>query len=792
MKTLSLAISDFAVPSPRSGSIEAYSGYGSLPNLGVEIHQEIQTRRQKEHPGYQAEKWVTHTFTQEKFKIQVNGRCDGFSYGPPAWIEEIKSAHNAQELLKALAANPDHPYRLQLRTYGYIHYRLHREEPQLNLLIVSARDRSEIDFPLELDVAGYESWLKRRLSELADEGKMFEALKKRRRKLAQEFTFPFSEPRQGQIELMRTVEENLNKNTRQLLQAPTGLGKTAGILFPALKEALGRGQKVIYLTPKNSQHAVAEDAVKRLQESGSKIRSATIQAKAKICLKDQVLCNPEYCEYARDHYSKVAEKQLVEKVAVKKNQSTLALQKIARQHQVCPFELQMQSLHRADVVIADYNYVFSPRNSLGRLTYNGFEKKSAPNLVVDEAHNLPARAAEYFSASLSSAKLREIQKGLQHLPPELYSQAQDLVHDALDFIDSANPSPRPALVEVEAERFLKLSARAGELFARYMESGGEAARENDGVVDLQNLFSDFAQALENRNEDFFCTHTPGPRGGNLRITCCDASPWLKESYTAFANVVTFSATLKPFEYYTRLLGFADGPHLTAEFSSPFPREHRKVLLIPQVSTKYSDREANYSKIADGIQRIVQIRPGNYFVFFPSFEFLGRVSSLLSLPQFKILAQTREMKRPEIADYIEILKQRAQPTLILAVQGGVFAEGVDYPGEMLIGAIIVGPALPTFDFERECLRAHYEKKHGEEHGFDYAYTYPAMAKVVQSAGRVIRSHHDRGLIVLMDRRFLQSNYVKSMPADWVGDEPLQHVSSSLLKDIQKFWDDNASS
>lgn len=779
MKTLQLSITEFAIPAPRTGSIETYSGYGGLPNLGSAIHLEIQSKRMTEFPGYVAEKWVTHSFDFEGYKVTVSGRMDGFLFGFPARIEEIKSAYNTAELLRALEANSLHPYKLQLRTYGYLQW-LHSggSEPELNLHVVNARSKETQDLPIDLDLPGYEAWLRARLSELVEEQRAFEALAKKRAKT--EFVFPFEQPRPGQRELMETVSQSLTGEARVLLQAPTGLGKTAGVLFPVLQEAFKRGQKTVYLTAKNSQHEVAEDAVRRMQEAGVKLRSVTIHAKSKMCMKEEVHCNPEHCEFARRHYDKVSEKGLPALLAKKKRLTARTFKKLAEEHEVCPFELQMEAAARADVVICDYNYVFSPRNSVGRLAHNGWGgSKSRPNLVIDEIHNLPARANEYFSASLSCDEIHQL---VQETPLTVQTQAWAVFEAARGVMGALSQGEWPHLVELGPERFLPVYARGQELLAHFMESNLEL-RAQDPVLRLCNLVSAFAQALENVNEDFFVTLTPTPLGGQLRLTCCDASKWLKESYDHFDNVTGFSATLKPFEYYKRLLGLGTDT-VTAEFESPFPREHRKILLIPQISTKMRDRATNYAKIKDSIERIVALKPGNYFVFFPSFDFMNKVFQLTDLPGFRLLCQARDMRREAVNSYMEMLKENI-PTVIFAVQGGVFAEGVDYPGDMLIGALIVGPALPTYDFERELLREYYEKKHGE--GFDYAYTYPAMARVVQSAGRVIRSADDRGLIVLMDRRFTFDSYRKSMPKDWLESEPM--VSSQILGDVRRFWEEN---
>ncbi|MBX3021819.1 MAG: ATP-dependent DNA helicase [Bdellovibrionales bacterium] len=785
MKNLQLSITEFAVPSPRSGSIETYSGYGGLPNLGTAIHMEIQAQRMTEYPGYVSEKWVTHNFETAKYRITVSGRMDGFCFGNPCLIEEIKSAYNVDELMAALAAHSEHPYKLQLRTYGFLQWLHSGFEPRLNLHVVNARSRKGQDVEVKLDVDDYQEWLARRLNEIAAEEDTFAALAERRHRLAENFVFPFAEPRTGQRELMRTVEQGLGGKSRLLLQAPTGLGKTAGVLFPVLQESMKRGQKTVYLTAKNSQHEVAEDAVKRLQEAGVKLRSVTIHAKSKMCLKEEPHCNPKHCEFARNHYDKVSAHGLREKLNKKKRLTAKTFRKMAIEHEVCPFELQMEAAAQADVVVCDYNYVFSPRNSIGRLIHNGWGDggKNLPNLVIDEIHNLPARATEYYSARLSCD---EIERLYAACPDSVRTLAYGILEGLRDLISGLNGGgwPGPQRIELHSGQFAPIQGRAQELLARYLESSFEL-RAQDPVLRLCNLVSEFAQVLETVDEEFFITASPSSGGGQLRLTCCDASKWLRESYDQFGNMVGFSATLKPFEYYSRLLGLA-GDVETAEFQSPFPRERRKLLLIPQISTKMRDRAGNYNKIKDTIERVVSVKPGNYFVFFPSFDFMNKVFQMIDLPGFRVLCQAREMRREAVATYLDMLRENV-PTVIFAVQGGVFAEGVDYPGEMLIGALIVGPALPTFDFERELLREYYENKHGD--GFDYAYTYPAMARVVQSAGRVIRSSQDRGLIVLMDRRFTLESYRKSMPKDWVDAEPM--VSSQILGDVRRFWEESES-
>jgi DNA excision repair protein ERCC-2 len=785
--SIQMAASDFALPCPRTGSLESYSGYGPVPNVGVDVHLEVQSQRRRDWPEIVTERWLSHVFERPKLKITVSGRADIFVHGRPARIEEIKSTYDLESLRALLSLDRDHPYKRQLRTYGYMHHMQSGDEPDLALVLVCARTRRSVIFPVQLDTREYAQWLVRRLEEIEEDQRAFAKLHDRRKKEAPQIQFPFEESRSGQRELIDTVERNLGQHRQILIQAPTGLGKTIGILYPCLREAYARGNKLIYLTAKNTQHEVAEDAVKRLQASGCKVRSLTIHAKSKMCLKEEPQCSPHVCEFARDYYDKVARWQLKGKLAKRKNLSASSLKKLGQDFEVCPFELQMEAVGRADVVIGDYNYAFSPYNVRARLIENGFNSKSAPNLVIDEAHNLPARANDYFSARLETRQIEAYFGQASGLPPDQDSALLG-VQIAFRGLVEIYRRPNPTRVSLNPSDFETLREKTDLLLSSYLASG-IPLRPQDPVLRLCHTLLQFTERLPDMDENFFATWTPVPPGGILSLICCDASKWLSDCYESFTNVVAFSATLKPFDYYGGLLGVDPERAFMAEFQSPFPADRRKILIIPQISTKARDRAANYGRIRETLARIANLRRGNYFAFFPSFDFMHQVADRLSMPDFRIVTQTREMSRAAVESVLAQLRAGDSPMLVLAVQGGVFAEGVDYPGQMLIGAFIVGPALPSFDFEREQLREFYETKYGK--GFDYAYTYPAMAKVVQSAGRVIRSHTDRGLIVLIDRRFLLENYANAMPGDWCPEGPDRLVSNRILHDVQHFWDGHGS-
>ncbi len=790
MKTIELAIRDFALPVPRVGSIEAHSGYGKATE-GQEIHLRVQQKRTRDHDNYEAEVKIEHSFEREGYEFKVGGRMDGFFDDDTPKIEEIKSTFNLKELFTKLSSGTmDHPYCLQLLTYGYFYWLQNQTLPELTFHLVSTRNNDAEDLEIELDISTYESWLERRLAELVIEAQKSEKRVLRRKKIAENFQFPFQSPRPGQTELIQSIEESMKTKSRMLVQAPTGLGKTAGVLYPTLKEALSRGQKVVYVTPKNSQHSVAEDAVTRFQDTGSKIKPLTITAKSKICFKAEPLCNPTYCEYAKDYYTKVHEHGLLDLLAKKKSLTSRTFRKVGEEFQVCPFELQLDVAQEADAIICDYNYVFAPRAAFGRMTLPGLGQEGNPNLVVDEAHNLPARAMDYYSPSLSSIVLEKMRESMSELPHRFKREALELIDECIQTIVSCRPEKnvKGTKITPPSDPFMDQDSKLRSFLTRYLESDVEI-RPKDPVLKLCFYWSEFTAALEYvadpERKEFFTTFHNHASGGIIKITCCDASEMLKACYDEYDQVVAFSATLKPFDYYAQLTGLKSETLKTPEFQSPFDKAQRKLLIIPQVSTKYSERERNYPRIAEAIKRISTLKKGNYFVFFPSFDFLERVLNLFDTPEgFTVIKQQRDMRPSEVEEIIEHLREQREPTFIFAVQGGVFSEGVDYPGDMIIGAFVVGPPLPNFDLEREQMREYYQRHYGS--GFDYAYTYPAMAKAVQAAGRVIRTESDRGLIVLMDSRFIHPSYTGSMPSDWFESSATELVSDGILKEVSDFW------
>lgn len=790
MQTISLGVREFALPTPRVGSIDSQSGYGALPQSGQDVHNAFLNKRKRQIAGYEIEVKLSRRFSLGGYEINVSGRVDGLArenQSRPV-IEEIKTDLDIHRLANLLRSGKSHPYILQLLSYGYFYQEEHGQQCDLRMILVSMKDASSTTINLKLDKAEYESWLDRRLKELVEEYETIQIRRERRRNLADELKFPYHSMRPGQEELGKAVSSVLDGGRSCLIQAPTGLGKTAGVLYPALKASLAEGDQVVYVTAKNSQHEAVVEATRLLNGCGVSrpLKTLVLTAKSKVCLKDEVYCHSDYCEFARDYYEKVDAGKLQDKASGADVMDADHFVALGKKHRVCPFELSLDCVSRADIVVGDYNYVFSPRNVMGRFLPGPFKEKGhQPILLVDEAHNLPDRAKGYYGGEISEERLLDIKARIAKKLPNYSIAGQALVEEVLKIMRGfADKGGRYSVrqIRISAGLFEPVRNKIGEYVQTYLRSS-MLLLERDPVLELNNLVSDFVDALDYDGDEFVVLAKP-EGGGTLKVVCLDAAQRLTETYKKSRSTIAFSATLKPFEYFANVLGFDTARLDLHEFDSPFSADNRKLLIVPQISTKYADRPKNYGKISEVIKRVTRMKEGNYLVLFPSFAFLEEVLRITRLDHAAILVQERVTPRNKVRETLDKLKDSEKSHVLFAVQGGIFAEGIDYPGDMLIGAIVVGPGLPKFDLETELLQSYFDKKYSE--GYKYTFVYPAMAKVTQSAGRVIRSEKDRGLILLLGRRFLTPPFMEAMPGYWLAPGKEKLVSQAILSDVDKFW------
>ena len=786
---LNLPVRAFVAPLERTGSIDVRLATWSEEDplgLGARCHARIQKRLLREDPRHQSEVPVEQVLVRPGFSCRVRGRIDLLLAGDadgPATVEEIKTGLRPAALLQALATDPGHPFALQARMYAWLRWRATGAPARCRLRIVGLLDDAETLLELAFDPEPFSAWVEARLQAHQEAFLAALARTRERRQLGAALAFPFTDPRPGQAELAGQVAQALAAGRRLLLQAPTGLGKTAAVLFPALARALDQDQRVFYCTPRNSQHEVAEDCVRRIRAQGHPVRSVTLRAKEKVCPQLEVNCRPDLCPLADGYFDRLKASGALAELAALGCADSAAVAALADRHRLCPFELALDAAPQADVVIGDYNYAFSPGASIHRL-FGSPEDSGRQIVLVDEAHNLPARAAEWFSPALDADWLEELRKPRKGGPreggpsqPGLRRRLNPQLKRCIALVRSLEGGHR--VVSPEPQPFLAEEQRIGGLMAWAADSGQTLGPAHP-LVQLYYAWSGFCAVLRELGEPHAVTWIPP---GRLQITCADASAHLAERFATLAGAVLFSATLKPFDYHMRLAGLAGPGTGAAEVASPFPAGHRKVLVVPQITTRYRTREREVPRIAQFLERVLPLQFGNYLVCFPSFELLAQTQALLSLPGFELLAQPRRASAGQIGAILERLRG-GRGVVVLAVQGGSLTEGIDCPGEALIGCVVVGPPLPPFDLEREQVRRHFDRAYGC--GEAYAYTNPAAAKAVQAAGRVIRTPTDRGLLVFLDPRFLAPEYASCFPADWFRDGPGELVSRAILADVAAFW------
>lgn len=777
MTRITRSVRDFVLPLEPSGSLDASLSFQLEEDAaaqGTRLHTKVQKRLAREHPELQSERTVLWTAQREDFECLVRGRIDVLIPGPAPIVEEIKTTFQAPGLLRALNANPWHPFVQQARMYAWILAQSGDAVPSCRLRVISLLDESETLIEVPFDLETFTDWVKVQIEGLHAQQLRAQARAAERKAIGEGLRFPFDALRPGQERLQTLVAETLYEGSRLLVQAPTGLGKTAAVLYPGLQRALAEDLRVFYLTPRNSQHSVAEAFVRRLCDAGHPLRSITLRAKERICPQDEVHCHPEDCPRAEGYYDRLKESKALDRLAEVGCADSATIQALADEHTLCPFELSLDASRNADVIIGDYNYALSPSATLQR--FFAEEEQVARNiLLIDEAHNLPNRATAWFSPALDLAQLGALKKAWKGKRSGLKASFTRQLERCLKLLAiHAGPHRKldvdPTLFNAEEQRLRKLLAKAA-------TEGTELAPSHP-LVQLFRQWSEFCGILRERSEAHLLTWIPP---GRLQITCVDASTHLKERFKPLAGAVLFSGTLKPFEYYARLSGLTK-PRC-AEIPSPFPAEHRCLLVVPQISTLYRQRDQQTPRIADFLSKVLPLRHGNYLIFFPSFEFLEKTLPFLELPGFRILAQPRRASAEALNQILGALGAE-RGVVVLAVQGGSLSEGIDLPGEALIGCVVVGPPIPPFDLERKLTKEYFDRTDGE--GEAFTYTYPAMAKAIQAAGRVIRGPEERGLLAFLDGRFLEPVFAQCFPIDWFKASPREAVSESILAEVSAFW------
>ncbi len=798
---------------------------------GSRAHREIQRSMG---PGYAAEVSLSHTVPLEGYELVVEGRADGIlAKESGVVVDEIKGTYRALSKIK----KPVPVHLAQAKCYAYI-YALQHELPEIRVRMIYCHlETEELKYFEETDsfeelslwfdalIGEYRKWSDYQTAWLVKRNESVSGL---------EFPFPY---RRGQKELVTYVYQTIYHKRKLFIEAPTGVGKTVSTVYPAFKAlGAGRADRIFYLTAKTITRTVADDTVRLLKQKGLCAKHIVLTAKEKICPREETVCNPDACPYAKGHYDRINE-CLYDCLTHEDHFTREVLERYAARYRVCPFEMSLDMSLFADMVICDYNYVFDPHVYLKRFFAEGNAERYL--FLIDEAHNLVERGREMYSAALYKEEFLEVKrlvktaleeeeadkrKGRDAAPDGREGQSGGLGSSKGQDDGLGGPKERQQLyavmrlLELCNKELLSLKRqcedyvtepmlgaftlvlnRLSDAIGKYLENTDSgAAPQRQAILDFYFEISHFLFITELVDEHYI-PYTQMTEDGRflVKLFCVNPSKNLQECMGRAVSSVLFSATLLPVQYYKKLLG-GDGRDYEVYAGSAFDGRKRGVYIADDVTSRYSRRgDEEYRKIAAYIRRIADCRYGNYMVFFPSYFFLQQVYGFFMEKEYDAsymdcIVQEGGMDERAREEFLLRFSRKAgadreqedRCLIGFCVLGGMFGEGIDLKKDALIGAIIVGTGLPQVCLERMLLKEYFDADEGA--GFDYAYRYPGMNKVLQAAGRVIRTVEDIGIVVLLDYRFCGPEYRCMFPREW---ERFEQVSLETVgKRIDRFWNE----
>ena len=771
----------------RAGSIDnRFTGFDRA-NEGARIHRKLQRAAVKEHADYAAEVFLRGIFAYEEIEFTLEGRADGIFTAADGVtvVDEIKTtACPAADITPDFA--PEHW--AQAIVYAAIYAAQHElEEMRVQLTYFQVDEELILRFERHYTAQQLQEEVEALLAEYAPWARRAVEWKKARNSDLQAMQFPFPAYRPGQRAMAGEVYKVCRDGGRLLCQAPTGIGKSMSVLFPALKsmgnESVGR---IFYLTARGTTRTAAENALAILRDTEPELhlRSVTLTAKDKICLCETRECTPEACPYANGYYARI--KGALWDVLDVPCLTAETLQEYAERHTVCPFELGLDSSLWSDVIIGDYNYLFDPVVHLVRF----FESAGDYIFLVDEAHNLPGRAREMHSAALTKTSFYEAKKLLGKGKSSLKNALTKVNDIFIEWRHRCEEAPgdsrfgRTFFEKSRADALDRALTRLCEPLEIWLDEHRDPDETHEALLQLYFDIRAWLRVADTFDDHFVLQISAHGSEVRAAMLCLDPSDFLAADFAKGRAAVLFSATLAPAGYYRDLCGLPDARAVALR--SPFDTEHLGLWCARHVSTRYKDRADSIAKVADLLAVMSGARAGHYLAFFPSYSYLQQVweNFTARYPDQPTLCQESAMDEGKRAEFLaQFQKSDGRPLLGFAVLGGVFGEGVDLTGESLIGAAIVSPGLPQVGPRQEQLRDYFEQTRGS--GFDYAYRFPGMNKVLQAAGRVIRTPEDRGVVLLIDDRFLAPDTRRLMPPHW---EQLKTVDSAqaLTAELAAFW------
>lgn len=766
----------------RSGDLDnsrGSSGDKEAMLKGGRLHRKIQRSMKG---NYQAEVSLKRESEYEDVIIQVEGRADGiFTEDGEFWIDEIKGTYGNLQAMEV----PVPVHRAQAMCYGWIYGEkegLSQIGIQMTYSHLDTEDTRR--FREIFSMEELKNWYQKLLDDYHKWISCSLSWKKERNVSMKDLQFPFPY-REGQREIVSGVYHTVSSKKTLFVQAPTGVGKTMSAIFPSVRAiGEGKGETLFYLTAKTITGTVAWEAFHTLRENGLKFKVTAITAKEKLCFLDSPECTPEKCPYAKGHFDRVND-AVYELWTTEEVYSREVIRAHAEKWQVCPFEMCLDLSVWVDGVICDYNYAFDPNVHLKR--FFGENISGDYIFLIDEAHNLVERGREMYSAEISRQTLFTLRKKIRKHFPKLARALDKASRQMLELEEDLKASQNPYQVLSNPGVLpVTLLTISGELEEILEEKNLEEELRKE-ILEFYFVVRDFLNVSELVDENYVVyTECFGENDFRLRLFCVNPAANLSEYLKKGRSAVFFSATLFPMLYYRELLTTETDAY-GIYVQSPFSAKNRRILIGSDVSSRYTRRNhTEYRKIAEYISRCVWQRQGNYMVFFPSYRLMEDVYQVyeeeFSVDWVRCIRQNSDMTEREREEFLEEFQSREGTLVGFCVLGGIFSEGVDLTGESLIGAIIVGTGLPQIGSEREILKEYYDRK--KQSGFDYAYRYPGMNKVLQAAGRVIRTKEDRGVILLLDDRFLGRDYGEIFPREWKDRSSCR--LNTVEEAVSRFW------
>lgn len=776
-RTLTLSVRDLVEEGASGGHLTTAVAQSSRARLeqGRVAHTQEQARRAVDDADYRAEVRVQRQIAVGDWTVIVHGRVDALTEEDGRLVvEEIKSTLLDGGRLYATTVEDWPAWVSQLEVYLWI---LADRRPVGRLVLVGLLDGARHVLGVGFDEVALTARITTRLEELVEARERRLAWMAERR--AARVPMPHEAWRPGQREIAEAVQWGLEVEHHILVEAPTGLGKTDAALTGVLRYALQTDKVLFWATSRTTQQPQVLRALQRFADRGLALRGVAIQARQKACLNEVLACRPDLCGFAENYYDKLRATRLVQALAPGISSPERIRAAASREH-VCPFELSLDVSEHVDVVVGDYNFALDPGAHLRR--HFGDATASEVVLVVDEVHQLVDRARAWNSPSLPLPLVEHVVDALAAAGPE-YAGVEELARAVGARIEELLEEPAlrrregKALVRPLPDVWTDLANRIDETALEYaalsLRRPAFPHGETDPWIELARTVLRLDAVWSRAGEETVAL--VDERRRSFELNCLDPSPGLGAWIRRLGGFVGLSATLSPPDFYRDLLGLDPDKLDVVRVPSPFPPENRRVLVAPRVSTAWRDRAAHAAPTSELLERCIRAVDGNVACYFSSFEMLRDLTSRWDLPEHDLLLQEPDMSEASRAEWIQRLSEGGRPVVLAAVLGGIFAEGLDLPAGALSAVLVAGPGFPPVGLERDLLKEYYEDRYGE--GFRYASVVPGLTRVVQAAGRLIRRPEDRGVIVLVDRRFRWRDLQALLPEDWfpvVADDPVAEI------------------